>query len=82
MTGNRKWGWLLVVLAVSLFIHTPALKAQSTTQTIQGLVSDATGAVIPGATVSYMNLDTGVSQSGAIQRDRELHVCVGSRRQL
>lgn len=63
MTGNRKWGWLLVVLAVSLFIHTPALKAQSITQTIQGLVSDATGAVIPGATVSYMNLDTGVSQS-------------------
>lgn len=40
-----------------------SLQAQSTTQAIQGLVSDATGAVIPGATVSYMNLDTGVSAS-------------------
>ncbi len=40
-----------------------SLYAQAATQRIQGLVTDATGAVIPGATVSYMNLATGVSDS-------------------
>ncbi len=46
-----------------LGLSAPSLQAQSTTQAIQGLVTDATGAVIPGATVSYMNLATGVSAS-------------------
>jgi hypothetical protein len=39
------------------------LSAQSTTQTIQGLVTDPTGAVIPGATVTMNNLATGVVQA-------------------
>jgi hypothetical protein len=36
------------------------LSAQSTTQTIQELVTDPTGAVIPGATVTMNNLATGI----------------------
>ena len=39
-----------------------SLQAQSLTQGILGIVTDATGAVIPGATISYMNLATGVGE--------------------
>ena len=39
-----------------------SLHAQRTsTQTIEGLVTDATGAVIPGATVTMANIDTGIT---------------------
>ena len=38
------------------------LWAQSTTQAIQGLVTDPSGAVIPNATVTMRNLGTGVTQ--------------------
>lgn len=38
------------------------LGAQSTTQTVQGLVTDASGAVIPGAKVTLTNMATGVQQ--------------------
>ena len=54
---------LYVVLAMVLgFASTPSLHGQ-VTQTIQGLVSDATGAVIPGATITVTNLGTGVVQT-------------------
>lgn len=36
------------------------LRGQSVTQTVQGRVSDDTGAVIPGATLTLTNVDTGV----------------------
>ena len=37
--------------------------AQSQTQSIQGLVTDPTGAVVSGAKVSYINEATGVSST-------------------
>src|SRR5437016_505380 len=40
-----------------------ALAAQSTTQTIEGVVTDSSGAVVAGAKVMIMNLATGVSTS-------------------
>src|ERR1051326_4443231 len=40
-----------------------ALAAQSTTQTIEGVVTDSTGAVVAGAKVTITNLATGVSTS-------------------
>ncbi len=46
----------LTILGVSLF-------AQATNQTVQGVVSDSTGAVIPGATVTLTNTGTGVVQT-------------------
>jgi hypothetical protein len=58
----------LTLLLVALTILCGSLSAQSTTQTIQGLVTDSTGAVIPGATVTITNVATGVqntSQTGA-----------------
>src|SRR5688500_14933608 len=39
------------------------LFGQATTQSIQGLVTDSTGAVVSGATVTITNLATGVSQT-------------------
>ena len=41
----------------------PLLNGQAITQTIQGLVTDATGSVVPGATVTIRNLGTGVAQT-------------------
>ena len=42
--------------------NAPSLNAQ-VTQTMQGLVADATGAVIPGAAVTLTNRDTGTSST-------------------
>ncbi|HSH15692.1 MAG TPA: carboxypeptidase-like regulatory domain-containing protein, partial [Verrucomicrobiae bacterium] len=39
------------------------LSAQAITQQIQGLVTDTTGAVIPGATVTITNVNTQISQT-------------------
>src|ERR1044072_7483236 len=56
-------GFVLVVLSVS---SVPAL-AQDTTGTILGTITDASGAVLPGVTVTVKNTDT--SQSRAIVSD-------------
>ena len=39
------------------------LYAQGTMGTISGTVSDPTGAVIPGATVTVRNVETGISRT-------------------
>ncbi len=51
---------LLIAITIVGLISAPGLNAQSTTQTIQGLVTDASGAVVPGATISITNVDTGI----------------------
>lgn len=52
----RRGLWLFMLLAA------PALlSAQSITQSIQGLVTDASGAVVAGAKVTVTNLGTGLS---------------------
>src|SRR5438270_10388813 len=51
---------LLVILAMAL----PALsQTQITTGTIQGTVTDANGAIVPGASVEIRNLDTNLSRT-------------------
>ena len=50
---------LLVILAMAL----PALsQTQITTGTIQGTVTDANGAIVPGASVEIKNLDTNLTR--------------------
>ena len=39
-----------------------AAQTQITTAVIQGVVRDSTGAVVPGATVEAVNLDTNLTQ--------------------
>ncbi|GGH05576.1 TonB-dependent receptor [Silvibacterium dinghuense] len=52
------------VLAVALGAGGTSLFAQSMNAgDIRGTITDATGAVIPGATVTVLNVDTGVSKS-------------------
>jgi hypothetical protein len=51
---------LLIAITILSLIAAPSINAQSTTQTIQGLVTDASGGVVPGATVSITNVATGI----------------------
>lgn len=55
-------GWLAMVLCLAL-LFPGSLLAQSDTGRVTGTVTDATGAVIPGATVTLANTDTGASQT-------------------
>src|SRR3989442_11026555 len=51
---------LLVILAMAL----PALsQTQITTGTIQGTVTDANGAIVPGPSVEIKNLDTNLTRT-------------------
>ena len=67
MNGNRTNRSLarqrLCIGFIAVLCIGTVLYAQSTTQTVQGLVTDATGAVIPGADVTLTNLGTGVQQT-------------------
>ncbi len=57
----KRVGLAFSLAALLIVGWAPNLQAQlSTTQTIEGLVTDATGAVIPGATVTMTNVDTGI----------------------
>ena len=51
------------LLFVSLLLGSQLVLAQGTTGTISGVVRDATSAVIPGATVTVMNVDTGITRT-------------------
>ncbi len=56
---RREFAFLaLVILSVALAVH-----AQVTTGAISGTVKDATGAVVPDATVVLLNEDTGISRT-------------------
>ena len=62
-----RWGaviYLLLFLAVSTW-----LGAQAVNSTLQGRVSDTTGAVIPGAAVTAVNTGTGLKRSGSANAD-------------
>ena len=57
---NRMWVAVLVSLCVSLSV---AGFAQSTTATLEGRVTDKSGAVLPKATVTAVNSETGTARS-------------------
>ena len=46
-----------------------ALGQQATTGTIEGIVSDSTGAVLPGATVTFLNANTGFTRDVVTDAD-------------
>jgi Carboxypeptidase regulatory-like domain len=54
---------MLFCLLLALTFATPALFAQSTTATLQGTVTDQTGAVVPNAEVTATNQGTNVART-------------------
>ncbi|WP_433984507.1 TonB-dependent receptor [Tunturiibacter empetritectus] len=54
-------GKLLLLLLCLLFIPVLSLQAQTDTGRVTGIVTDPTGAVIPGTTLKLINADTGVT---------------------
>ena len=53
---------LLVILALVVLAAT-SLQAQTVTGTIQGKVTDTSGAVLPGVTVTIRNMETGLERA-------------------
>src|SRR6266566_230444 len=56
-------GFGITVLVILLFALAALPQTQITTGTIQGTVTDANGAVVPGANVEIKNLDTNLSRT-------------------
>lgn len=56
-------GALLVLLGMTLIVSTPRLTAQTTTAAIVGTVTDQSGSVIPGASITVTNIGTNETRS-------------------
>ena len=52
--------WYLLVLSLALLGFSQGSQAQNVYAALHGTVTDATGAVIPGATVTVLNTSTGI----------------------
>ena len=70
----RRYGWLFLALALLLMLPSGTAFAQYDTGSIVGVIQDSTGAVIPGATVSAVNVATGVSYTGVSGSSGEYEV--------
>ena len=66
-------GNVLLVSLVAALSSPAAVLAQSGTSVIAGIVKDATGASIPGATVLVSNIDTGVAATTVTNLDGAYH---------
>ena len=58
LVARRRFGRILLVLTAALLFGGTAVRAQSTAQ-ISGTVADPSGGVLPGATVTAVQTDTG-----------------------
>jgi Carboxypeptidase regulatory-like domain len=60
--AKRGWRFCLFLLTVFISAFCVSVLAQTTSTTILGTVTDASGAVLPGATVTVINTKTGVKR--------------------
>lgn len=61
--------WLMAVCVFMASVVTAAAQTQITTGTIEGVVVDASGAVLPGVDVDARNLDTNFTRTVVTDRD-------------
>lgn len=63
--GAPTIGWGLVICVLALTVSTAVVQAQTqiTTGTIQGTISDANGAALPGASIEFKNAETNFSRT-------------------
>src|SRR3989442_989028 len=74
MLRKRGWSGMASVLIVCLFVCGIPLLAQNTSGSITGVVQDASGAVIPGAQVSLINQEQGVSARETITNEAGIYL--------
>ena len=65
---------IVCVIVVNLFACSFPLLAQNTSGSITGVVQDASGAVIPGATVSLFNQDQGAAARTTITNEAGIYL--------
>src|SRR3989442_15268382 len=76
--GQRRKSWtrflkaIPVVVAVSFVLVPTGVKAQSTAQ-ISGVVTDQSGAILPGVEVKVTQTDTGITRS-AVTNETGLYI--------
>src|SRR5438552_917816 len=64
MTFSRQWAPIVMLISVLVYMIGPASAgAQVTTADVVGKVTDATGAVVPGAKVTVTNLGTNIART-------------------
>ncbi len=69
---NRSTSWMTATLAAALLLAlacVPALRSQTYTGSITGIVRDATGGSVPGAQVSLININTNEKRTQTTSAD-------------
>ena len=69
---NRLFSWILI----AALCGNAAIYAQSVLGTVSGQVSDSSGAVVPGATVTAESLSTGLSRSAVASDEGEYRIAL------
>jgi hypothetical protein len=70
MTTARLMACILLVAMVAFFTAaTPGALAQTSTGQIKGVITDPSGAVVPGATVTAISLDNGFTRTAVTRSD-------------
>ncbi|MBI4457108.1 MAG: TonB-dependent receptor [Acidobacteria bacterium] len=72
---------LLSLISISASLHVTYLGSQGRTGMISGTIRDASGAILPGVTVTVSNVDTGITRNavtGDEGRYRALELAVGN----
>ena len=81
--SDRKRLLALVLTAISaVFVASPSTAQTAGTGTISGSVTDASAAIVPGASVVITATDTGVFAYGHYQQLRRIHLHLSAARPL
>ncbi len=62
-----------LLAAILIALSAPALRAQSGASNLSGLVTDATGGVVPGAEITVSNIENGLERSAAADEAGRYH---------